>query len=65
MRQVWNEETLYGLLLSESVWVHIPVLAQILVKARLPWQLTDVDFFRPERVLPQMLPRYAFDRILF
>ena len=60
-----RDEVGISLLLKVKV-IHIDaVCCQICVKLRLLWKLALADFLAPERVLAEMLPVYAFHRVLF
>ena len=57
MRKVGNEVPLGSLLLSEGIWVDVPLLSKIIVESGLAGEFTPIDLLGPEGVLAQMLPR--------
>ena len=65
MREVWDEVAFSRLLLSERIWVNVPLLAEVVVESGLARKFAPIYFFGPERVLAQMLPRDSLDRIFF
>jgi hypothetical protein len=64
MGKVGDKKAVSRLLLCELVGVYPSRHFKVRVELRLSRHLPSVDLFRPERVLPKVLPADSLDRVL-